>query len=118
MSKPVITVKVTREMDRDELWSNVFGTAGESWSWWRSVTFHGGASWETPGDSGYADLRIEDPDDESKTIVKIVTMDDVVYAAEWYVAKGYERGSALDDLDAGASDLILQFMVFGEVVYG
>lgn len=119
MSKPTITVRVSRDMDRDDLWSNVFGTAGESWSWWRGVTFHNGASWFSPGEfDGFATLRVEDPENEREVIEKRVTLDDVVYAAEWYVGKGYEKVAALDDLDACASDLILQFMVFGEVVYG
>lgn len=118
MSKPIITVKVSREMDRDELWSNVFGTAGESWSWWRGIAYRDGATWESPGESGHVILRVEDPDNDGKVIEKRVGIDDVVCAAEWYVRSGYEKLAPLDDLDASASDVILQLMVFGEVVYG
>ncbi len=103
--------------DDDELWSNVFGTAGESWSWWRGVAFRDGATWESAS-GGHVVLRIEDPDDEGKVVEKHVGIDDVRYAVQWYVGQGYEKICPLDDLDASMSDLILQFMVFGEVVYG
>lgn len=110
-------------MNTQEIWENAFGTSGESWSWWREVTFLDGADWDKPG---RVRLGIEDPNDESKTRVKTIGITELkaaaVKAASTCVdactgSKIAVHGEDLD-WDACVSDCVLQIAVLGEVVYG
>jgi hypothetical protein len=110
-------------IDKQAIWENTFGTSGESFSWWREVTFLDDADWNKPG---RVRLGIEHPDDASKTGVKTLGIDEIVAAA----IKASETcvdpctGSKIDvngddiDWDACVSDCVLQIAVLGEVVYG
>lgn len=107
----------------EEMWSAVFGSAGDSFSWWNRVSFMGDADWDKPGEVW---LGIEDPEDPTmlSTVEKKVTLKDVAHA----VALCEVNKLAVDpctgrlDLsfeqwDACIADAVMQILVLGEVVY-
>ena len=101
----------------NEIWQWVMGSSGTMWSWWCRTDWHGN-SWESPGD---VTLTIDDPMDGSGELVisKRLTVSDVV--AAWEDARKVVpglRGMECDDLDASSADVVLQYAVLGEVVYG
>ena len=121
--KVVFTQTVAVKVDPQALWENTFGTAGESFPWWREVTFLEG-DWDT---IGRVRLGIEDPDDETKTITREVGIDDLYEAVQVVLRLGLRdacTGTRIsvdfesDDWDACVSDVILQTLVLREVVYG
>lgn len=122
MTDLTFTKTVTMTVDPNELWSNVFGTAGDSFWWWRIVDFIEG-DWDTVGK---VRLGIANPDDETKIKTKTVGIDDVVAAVSKVLDKGYRdacTGKPIAvgpdmDWDACTSDCVLQVLVLGEVVYG
>mgnify|MGYP003392992019 CR=1 FL=1 len=115
MTEIVIPIRV----DANELWSNVFGSSGETFSWWRDLTFLEG-SWNRVG---RAQLTVEDPDgDGDAVLTKVVGIDEV--GAAWGEAIRLNLrhcGSSLSDLesfDACAADIVMQIAMLGEVMYG
>ena len=97
-----------------ELWSSVFGSGFETWSWWVSVEDGPFTDWETPGT---VDLTIDDPEHgegSGKTITKTVSIDELRAAVKALELDDEE----LEDIDAEVGDAILQQAIFGEVVYG
>jgi hypothetical protein len=104
------------EAPDESLWRGVFGTAGESMPWWREVTFIEG-DWDT---LGVVRLGVESPDDESETVTVTVTITEVVAAYSAAMVMGYGHVVSLsdpEDMDAVGSDVLLQIMALGEVVY-
>lgn len=104
-----------------ERFSAVMGACPTYWSWWRSIEHHDGGDWDRPSD---VTLGIEDPNDETKVIVKRVTAKQIVRALGTAVRTvpsmthidPYDTDNL--DLDAGDADCVLQIAVLGEVVYG
>ena len=115
----------TEGLPDELLWDAVFGTNGESWPWWVSRTFLDGDDWSV---IGRVRLEIEHPDNPHDSIEKIVTMADVREAIDTLAREGkhhdvctgkFPIGPEMDaEWDACVSDLVLQTMVLGEVVYG
>ena len=102
-------------------WQNTFGTGGEAHPWWRHI-IHITGSWM---EIGTVQLGIADPDDESKTITRVVGWDQIQEAVfetmstsvdactGWPIAIGPDM-----DWDSCVSDCVLQTAVLGKVVYG
>ena len=114
--------KITKtvSVSDDALWEGTFGTAGESWEWWAGIEFDEGSGWDKPGG---ATLIAIDPDyPELRPQRKHVTVNDVRRAFR-IVLERDQLPSAYDPLDpeqwdAIASDLILQTMMYGGVIFG
>ena len=111
---------LTVEVPDQELWSSVFGSAFETWDWWRAATFHGAADWNK---IGTVTLMIDDPnfdEDGGQVITKTLDLDDVVAAVNAVTKLGLLPYPSLEDLDWDAcdADVILQYAVLGDVVYG
>jgi hypothetical protein len=110
-------VTVTTEVDANEFFSSVLGSAFEHWDWWHLVKYDEGYEWHTHPDdmdTPFLAVGILDPDDEDEeeTITKILSLADILTA--------YNKCDGLrwDNLDAGSSDTIMQTAMFGEPVYG
>jgi hypothetical protein len=102
-----------------ERFSAIMGACPTHWSWWRSIEYHGG-DWDRPSD---VTLGIDDPDDETKVIVKRVSARAIVRALGTAVRtvpsmKHIDPYDEYLDLDADESDCVLQIAVLGQVVYG
>ncbi len=101
--------------------SSVFGSAFETWSWWRTFSFLDG-DWETPG---HVALGIENPDG-GEDITKVLTLAEVVQAFQQALDLGIVSPNCMYlstrepdiDLDAEMADVILQLAMLGEVTYG
>ena len=93
------------------------GSSATQFSWWRHrITWHD-SSHDTPGD---ITLTIDNPyGTVEETISRRVTVSDVV--AAWEEARtdcpGLQ-GMDIEDMDAGSADVVLQYAVLGECVYG
>lgn len=114
-----VTVKVAKEYDADELWSMIFGAAGETWDWWLKVDFTEGG-WD---EHGTVMLQAWHPDDEGyeegQTCVGYFTISDVVAALEALSGNPFVmRHLSNEDFDAASSDCVMQQMLYGEVVWG
>lgn len=114
-----VTVSLRLSAPAQSVWQAAFGTGFDEMPWWRKA--HG--DWENVGE--YV-LGIEDPDDETKTITKTVTLPDIVAAIQsmldnnvpvWgqVVPFGCEMAN---DWDADIADAVLQTVMLGSVVYG
>ena len=114
----------TAGLPDDLLWETVFGTDGDSWSWWVGCEFLDG-DWHTVG---RVRLEIRHPDNPHDSIERVVTITDVRAAIDKIALEGkhgdvctgkFPVGPDMDsEWDACVSDLVLQTMVLGEVVYG
>lgn len=106
--------KITTEVDDQELWEAVFGSAGTDWgSWWIEEKFLDGADWNI---IGKVQLTILDDNDEEVT--KVVGLDDIVQALPIANKQVYMDLLNFDRYDAICADAILQVVMLGEVVYG
>lgn len=113
------TIKVEIEIEKEALWQGVFGGGWENASWWHSLKYGVGGSWENIGDGTFT-LRCEDPEDEDKTITKKLTIDDLAKAYGIALSRNYHHcGSTWDikDSDLCVSDGLLQIAFFGDVMY-
>lgn len=103
--------------DKDDLWSEVFGSGWEHMPWWRDAKYLEG-SWDK---HGQVIMKFLDPDDptESTTATKRVNIVDIANAYSSLMSTGYTHcgGCSLDDADSCTADAVLQVAVFGELVY-
>jgi hypothetical protein len=113
------TKSVEVEVTDNELWEGTFGTSGEQWKWWTEVTFLGEADWDK---IGQVRLSI---DCEGTKATKVVGIEDVRAAFQKVLSEGRDVdpctgrfGTSPTDWDACESDLVLQTMVLGSVVFG
>ena len=113
-----VKVKITIEKDADELWSMIFGAAGESWEWWLVVTFPEG-DWDKAGTVYLEACDPDDPDDPKYHKEGTFTIDDVVRALEQLSDHPTVMEClANEDFDAVYSDVVMQQMLYGEVIFG
>jgi hypothetical protein len=115
MSEMVI---VPVQMEAEEVWSNVLGSAWEDWDWWQKIEYSEGSDWDKVGE---ITVSITDPNDEEEeqVITKTLGVQDLANAYAELVSKNY-GGTNLNihDLDAVYGDCVLQQAVLGDVVYG
>ncbi len=115
------TVTLTRTVDAAEFWSAIWGANPEtSGDHWRDLEFLSGGSWEHPTEV-YVELA--DPDDEFLTLQSIITLNDLVTAYNGLQSHdgpgGVDRSYLdLEDMDRIGADAIIQFAVYGEVIFG
>ena len=116
-------VRITVEVPAEELWGAVFGSGFESDAvndtWLRGVRFIQG-TWDVPGL-----VELEYIDEDEKTHKQFYSAHDLAGALSTAIAKGYGHapcGGKIDmdfsNYDACVGDLLLQVMVYGELVYG
>lgn len=108
----------------DELWSNVFGSEGESMEWWDAQHFKDGADWDK---IGRVYMECCDPDDPTAMpISKEFGIYEVAQAFALAIVKGYRDActgkrftlNSVEEMDACSSDVVMQIAVLGDVVYG
>jgi hypothetical protein len=109
--------RLTVEVPDKDVWSAVFGSGFETWGWWRDVTYLDNADWDKPGRVQVVIDDPEYPEGSGKVIGPILSLHDVVAAINNCTRDGHiERG--WDDWDACDGDAILQYAVFGDIIYG
>jgi hypothetical protein len=102
-------------IDKDELWSEVFGSAYESMDWWLDEEFLTG-DWEHHGE-----VRISYEDEDENPQKMILKIEDIARGYALALENGYHHcGSYVDirNMDACAGDIVLQCAIFGQVIYG
>ncbi len=123
MNATAFKVKVTVEVPAEELWSAVFGSNFESdavnGAWLKGVRFIQG-TWDVPGL-----VELEYIDEDEKTHKQFYSAHDLAGALSMAIKRGYNHapcGGKIDmdfsNYDACVGDLLLQVMVYGELVYG
>jgi hypothetical protein len=106
--------KIEIEIDEKELWSNVFGSAFESFgNHWYEVEYLSG-DWD---EIGSVRLGIMDEMTEEVTSA-IVGIDELLAALPIANKQTYMDLLNFDNYDAVCGDAILQVAVLGKVVYG
>lgn len=105
------------EVDAEDFWSNVLGSAWETWDWWVRLDYSEGSDWDKLGE---ITITAQDPnadwEDEQPTITKTLTVEDLAAAYGKCISEGHRFN--LEDLDASDGDCVIQMAMFGEVVYG
>lgn len=111
------TITISKQVQADEFFWNLLGSAWESWDWWHVVEYDNGYDWDTyPGDwdKPFLTVGICDPDedDETATVTKKLSLNDLL--------KAYRETPNLDweNHEAWSGDCVLQTAVLGTVVYG
>jgi hypothetical protein len=116
-----VDLKVLVSFPAELVWSSVFGSAFETWSWWTAFTFIDG-DWETPG---HVALSIENPDG-GEDITKVLTIVEIVEAFQQALDRKYISPNCMYlsirepdiDLDAEMGDVILQIAMLGDATFG
>ena len=103
--------------DENETWQWIMGSSATLFPWWHLTTWHD-SSYATPGD---ITLTINNPNEHpaDEPISKRLTVSDVV--AAWRKARTEcpgLQGMDIEDMDAGSADVVLQYAVLGDCVYG
>jgi hypothetical protein len=111
-------ILVMAPVDKDELWSNIFGSGYEyaTEGWLYSIDFPEG-DWEK---HGVAEVKYEDPDTGTATR-KTLTIVDIANAVSDLNEQGWThcgRCVILEDDDACVGDAVLQQALFGELIFG
>ena len=103
------------EDEREELaWRAVCGSL-PTWEWWRQFSYQGLADWDTPGEL----IVVGENPNGGDNIAKTLTAADMLAAADAMPNKTHCNGcDILTDPDDCSSDLILQWAMYGEIVYG
>jgi hypothetical protein len=101
---------------RTMAWQAVTGGL-PSWEWWRSFRYvEDGTTWEVPGT---LEVIAENPSDDRKWVTKNLTAQDMLMAYDAMPDKTHCGGcDLLSDPDECSSDLILQWAMYGEIVFG
>lgn len=108
----IITVPV--QFKAEDFWSEIMGSAWETWDWWVRLDYSQGAAWDKVGE---ITITSWDGETEGETLVtKTLTIQNLAEAYGKCLAEGFRIN--IHDLDAGQGDVILQMAMFGEVVYG
>lgn len=109
-------VHIVTSIDATELWSRVWGSEPQSFgSWWRELTYLSG-DWDAVGK---VRVGLENPEDEEETITVVVTINDIVLALNDPKFPSHLRQHIMDDnADCIDSDAVIQFAVYGEIVFG
>ena len=113
MSEEKITIAV--EVNKQELWEAVFGSAFESFgTHWHEIEYLGDASWDV---IGQVKLVAIDEDTLLKT-EKIVGIEELALALPKANNKVYMDLFDFEQYDAICGDAVLQMAVLDDVVYG
>lgn len=123
MSK-MISIPVTMEIDIDEVWSSFWCSDGAGVSYWaskiRKPDGEGISMWvEKNGElaPNPQDFKVYDMEQQNW---HTVTLQQLALGYATAKAKGATHcgGCSLDDSDACVEDIILQYAIFGEMIYG
>lgn len=112
----MITLNLPITFEQEAFLDHVLWSGGLGWgSWWGSSNWSDEALTLT----GYAD-NPETDDDGTWSMPYLVRLEDLVKAAQLAASENKYVAEQLikDDVDAIGADIILQYAVFGEVVYG
>lgn len=116
-----VKIDLVLKVDIEEWWSNIFGCAYEQLPWWYGEEFHDGASWEVPGDvtlTAESPFEATDEDDsEVKLITKRFTVEDIRVAFGNALYNNYDLLD-FDSYDCYSGDKVLQYAMYGELVFG
>jgi protoporphyrinogen oxidase len=114
------TVNIITEIDGDELWSRIWGA--EPWafgSWWRVATYESGTDWDK---AGQVHVCLEDHtkgEGTREVTPATITLDKIVKALNHPDFPAHLRQNIMtDNADCIDADAVIQFIVYGEVVYG
>lgn len=112
-----VTVSVRIKMDRDELWSRVWGADPWSFgSWWHDARFLEG-EWDKAGQIKVTLDDPEYPEGSGESVQKVIDMD-VLLEAIAKCPPHIVSDLIEDNMDSISADYIAQVAVYGECVYG
>lgn len=107
-------MKIEIEIDEQELWETVFGSAPFAFgNWFTEADYLGDASWEKAGS-----MRIVGINDKEETIEKVITPEDLARALPIANKQVHMDLFNFDDYDAISADAVLQVAIFGKVIFG
>jgi hypothetical protein len=109
------TIMLQLEVDKQELWQTVFGSAFETFgNHWHEIEYLGDADWDI---IGQVRLVAIDEDSLEKT-EKVIGIEELAKAVVKANKEVYMDLLDFDNYDAVAGDAVLQVAVLGEVIYG
>jgi len=115
----MITFQVEMEMDEGSWSDHVLGSGATQWEWWADIHQNSSGDvviehWYDEDDSEYIE------DDRGKPFIHYTTMQRIADAASELAKEDtFVRDQlANDDFDADGMDRVLQYAVFGEVIFG
>lgn len=112
-----VTINAPYVIDADALWSRIFGAEPQAaGSHWRGLRFLNGCDWDR---HGAAEVTLEDPEDEDKTVTRRVTIETLALSLSELSFPEHLRREILDDeADCVSADAVIQYAVYGEIVFG
>lgn len=114
-----LVVTKTRQVTSEEIRGLIFGTGALTWDWWRDVTI-------IPSIMGGTLYNFTHHRKDSDSSIKtLLTEQMIVDAASRWLSEYGDTSDAEDAietdlgyLDASAADCVLQYAVFGSLVFG
>ncbi len=118
-----MTIKI--HVDDTELWKGVFGSGWENASWVQGWGYKPGTDWDIPG---VVLVQADDPNSENEnaSIRKDVTLNDVIEAVgkllnhsdgHFHCGSKVTLEEIIENGDACTGDIVMQYVMYGEVVY-
>ena len=107
---------INEQVDVEQVWSDTLGSGWEYSEWFLGIRYDGG-DWDK---SCNAKLRHLSKTDEEVIVTTEFTPEMLVEAYNRLVREKYTHcgGCSMDDPDACTSDAVLQYMVYGDLIYG
>lgn len=106
-------ILVCHAVNKNELWSDVFGSGLEHYEWWLGVEFLEG-DWNVSGIAKVTYLN-----EDNKRASKLIGIVDIANAYSSLASSGWEHccGDSIDEPDGCTSDAIMQVAIFNELIY-
>lgn len=111
-------MRITVEVPDADVWSAVFGSAFDTYPWWRDVRFHHGTDWQTPGLVRLVIDNPYEPEGSTHTRNRTIGMPQLEEAINTGISAGLVPNDVEKWDSADYADTILQIAVLGDVYYG
>jgi hypothetical protein len=101
----------------NDIWADIFGSGYEYLDWIESIRFKKGADWDVAGEVA---ISYVSQDDDGIVLDEVFTAEEVFKAYEVIDTSGYQHcgGCDLSDPDVCTTDMVLQQLVYGDVIFG
>jgi hypothetical protein len=104
-------------MEINDIWADIFGSGYEYLDWIESVRFKDGADWDV---AGTVVITYENPENTFSTLTEAFSVDEVLKAYKTIAESEYRHCGGCDilDPDVCTTDMVLQTLIFEDVIYG
>ena len=108
-----MTVTITKQMEDKEFWSSIMGNMNYQFDWWIACEYLGDSNWDKPGE-----VRLTIDDGEGHALTRVLTLEGLVAAYNFVTNETYGTHINIDNMDEVYCDMVLQYFMFGDIIFG